>query len=37
MYEFDEETEVLEVNVARISEEYIDLERIIYKKATAYD
>ncbi len=37
LYEVDEETEVLEINVANISDVFIDLERLIYKKASAYD
>ena len=37
MYDFDERTEVLEINVSKISKDFIDLERIVYKKARAYD
>lgn len=33
MYDFDERTEVLEINVASFNSDFINLERIIYKKA----
>lgn len=33
MYDFDERTEVLEINVASFDPSFINLERIIYQKA----
>lgn len=37
IYDYDEETEVLEINIASFSKSFIDIERIIYRKASAYD